>query len=68
VAFPNARTAADIALALDRESIEAATALIYSTNDLTQQLEYARKAIALIPICHHPPMVWHHAACHRRYG
>jgi TolB-like protein/Tfp pilus assembly protein PilF len=45
--FPNAGRAARSALALDPHSIEAATALIYSTNDILEQLDYARQAIAL---------------------
>jgi TolB-like protein/thioredoxin-like negative regulator of GroEL len=49
VAFPNARKAADTALALDPKSIEAATALIYSTNDISEQLAYAQRAVALNP-------------------
>jgi TolB-like protein/Tfp pilus assembly protein PilF len=48
-AFSNARKAAETALALDPQSIEAATALINTTNDLRQGVEYARQAIALNP-------------------
>jgi Flp pilus assembly protein TadD len=49
VASPSARKVAETALALDPQSIEAATALINSTNDLRQQVDYARLAITLNP-------------------
>jgi TolB-like protein/Tfp pilus assembly protein PilF len=45
--YPNAGRAARAALALDPNSIEAATALIYSSNDIMEQLAYSRQAIAL---------------------
>jgi tetratricopeptide (TPR) repeat protein len=48
-ALANATEAAETALALDPQSIEAATSLINSTNDLRQQVEYARQAIELNP-------------------
>jgi tetratricopeptide (TPR) repeat protein len=47
VANASAREAAETALALDPASIEAATALIYSSNEVTEQLEYAKRAVAL---------------------
>jgi TolB-like protein len=43
----NTRSEALAALAVDPQNIEAATALIMSTNDLRQNTEYARQAIAL---------------------
>ena len=46
-AHSKAKRAADIALSIDPALVEAATALIYTTNDLNQQLEYSRQAIAL---------------------
>jgi TolB-like protein len=49
LAFDKAIAAAKTALALDPQSIEAATALVNSTTDLRQQIEYARQAIALNP-------------------
>jgi len=48
-AFANAIDAAETALALDPRSIEAATALVNATNNLRQQVEYAREAISLNP-------------------
>jgi TolB-like protein/Tfp pilus assembly protein PilF len=44
-----AKRAADFALSLDPELIEAASALILTTNDLNKQIEYSRLAIALNP-------------------
>jgi len=45
----HAGEAARAALALDPESIEAATALMYSTNNVVEQRRYAKSAIALNP-------------------
>ncbi len=44
-----ARIAADAALGIDPHLVEAATALIYTTNDIDQQLVYAQRAIELGP-------------------
>jgi TolB-like protein len=44
-----ARQAAQQALSIDPKSIEAATALIYSTGKMDEQLAYAEQAIALNP-------------------
>jgi TolB-like protein/Tfp pilus assembly protein PilF len=44
-----ARNAAEKALALDSQSVEAATAMIYTTDDLTEQLVYSRRAVELGP-------------------
>jgi len=44
-----ARSAAEKALALDPQSVEAATALVYTTNDLPEQLAYSSKAVELGP-------------------
>jgi TolB-like protein len=43
--MPKTRQAAERALELNPELVEAATALIYSTDDVNQQLEYARRAL-----------------------
>jgi len=48
-AFELARSAAEKALALDPKSVEAATAMIYTTNELAEQLAYSRRAIELGP-------------------
>jgi TolB-like protein len=42
-----ARVAAETALAIDSASIEAATAMIFTTNDLEQQLTHARAALQI---------------------
>jgi TolB-like protein/Flp pilus assembly protein TadD len=47
--FEQARVAAEKALALDPQSAEAATAMIYSTNDLEAQRAYGKRAIELAP-------------------
>jgi TolB-like protein len=44
-----ARQAAEAALAIDPDLIEAATAMIYTVDDLEVQLQYAEQAIALNP-------------------
>jgi TolB-like protein len=44
-----ARQAAEVALAIDPGLVEAATALIYTVDDLEVQLQYAEQAIALNP-------------------
>ncbi len=48
--FAKAGVAARKALALDPQSVEAATALIYSTDDLTEQLTFAKRAVELGPV------------------
>jgi len=48
-AFVLARNAAEKALALDPRSVEAATAMIYTTNDLAEQLAYSSRAVELGP-------------------
>ena len=47
--FAKAGVAARKALALDPQSVEAATALVYSTDDLTEQLTFAKRAVELGP-------------------
>ena len=47
IAQANANKAATTALRLDPASVEAATALIYSTDDILQQLDYSRQALAI---------------------
>jgi tetratricopeptide (TPR) repeat protein len=47
--FTQARVAAEKALALDPDSVEAATALIYSTDNLEEQLAYGKRATELGP-------------------
>ena len=44
-----ARNAAEKALALDPQSVEAATAMIFTTNDLAEQLAYSSRAVELGP-------------------
>ena len=48
-AFALARNAAEKALALDPGSVEAATAMIYTTNDLAEQLAYSKRAVEMGP-------------------
>ena len=48
-AFELARGAAEKALVLDPRSVEAATAMIYTTNDLAEQLAYSHQAVELGP-------------------
>ncbi len=47
--FGLARDAAEKALALDPQSVEAATAMIYTTDDLVEQLAYAKRAVEMGP-------------------
>jgi len=48
-AFALAKSAAERALALDPQSVEAATGMIYTTNDLAEQLAYSSRAVELGP-------------------
>jgi TolB-like protein len=48
-AFGLVRAAAEQALALDPRSVEAATAMIYTTNDLAEKLAYAKRAVEMGP-------------------
>jgi TolB-like protein/Tfp pilus assembly protein PilF len=48
-AFVLARNAAEKALALDPHSVEAATAIIYTTNDLAEQLAFSSRAVEMGP-------------------
>jgi TolB-like protein/Flp pilus assembly protein TadD len=48
-AWSLARSAAEKALALNPQSVEAATALIYTSNDLSEQLAYSSQAIEMGP-------------------
>ncbi len=44
-----ARSTAEKALTLDPQSVEAATAMIYTTDDMAQQLAYSKRAVELGP-------------------
>jgi TolB-like protein len=48
-AMEMARNAAEKALALDPQSVEAATAMIYTTDDTAEQLAYSRRAVEMGP-------------------
>jgi len=48
-AYALAKSAAEKALTLEPQSVEAATALVYTTNDLAEQLTYSSRAVELGP-------------------